>query len=136
MRVAGISNINTLAASVPNLQMSQSYGAANVTLRGIGFLVNNIGSESPIATHFAGVYFQRTTGILGSFFDVQRLEVRRGAQGTLYGRNATGGSINVITADPTTTFQALPQLVAGIFDTFGLQTPVGGRPIPAYKKIL
>src|SRR3546814_9230688 len=43
MRVAGISNINTLAASVPNLQMSQSYGAANVTLRGIGFLVNNIG---------------------------------------------------------------------------------------------
>src|SRR3546814_12113402 len=72
MRVAGISNINTLAASVPNLQMSQSYGAANVTLRGIGFLVNNIGSESPIATHFDGVYFQRTTGILGSFFDVQR----------------------------------------------------------------
>src|SRR3546814_5465682 len=65
MRVAGISNINTLAASVPNLQMSQSYGAANVTLRGIGFLVNNIGSESPIATHFDGVYFQRTTGILG-----------------------------------------------------------------------
>src|SRR3546814_1819960 len=60
MRVAGISNINTLAASVPNLQMSQSYGAANVTLRGIGFLVNNIGSESPIATHFDGVYFQRT----------------------------------------------------------------------------
>src|SRR3546814_14758779 len=84
MRVAGISNINTLAASVPNLQMSQSYGAANVTLRGIGFLVNNIGSESPIATHFDGVYFQRTTGILGSFFDVQRLEVLRGAPGTLY----------------------------------------------------
>src|SRR3546814_4493680 len=90
--------------------MSQSYGAANVTLRGIGFLVNNIGSESPIATHFDGVYFQRTTGILGSFFDVQRLEVLRGAQGTLYGRNATGGSINVITADPTTTFQGFAQL--------------------------
>src|SRR3546814_678737 len=126
MRVAGISNINTLAASVPNLQMSQSYGAANVTLRGIGFLVNNIGSESPIATHFDGVYFQRTTGILGSFFDVQRLEVLRGAQGTLYGRNATGGSINVITADPTTTFQGFAQLVAGRYDHFGFEAAVGG----------
>lgn len=136
MRVAGISNINTLAASVPNLQMSQSYGAANVTLRGIGFLVNNIGSESPIATHFDGVYFQRTTGILGSFFDVQRLEVLRGAQGTLYGRNATGGSINVITADPTTTFQGFAQLVAGRYDHFGFEAAVGGPLIPDSDKVL
>src|SRR3546814_20698766 len=110
--------------------MSQSYGAANVTLRGIGFLVNNIGSESPIATHFDRGYFQRTTGILGSFFDVQRLDVLRGPPGTMYGRNATDGSINVITANPTKTYPALAQLVAARHTHFGLVAAAGGPLIP------
>ena len=136
MRVAGISNISALAASVPNLQMSQAYGAANVTIRGIGFLVSNIASESPVATHFDGVYFQRTTGILGSFFDVDRVEVLRGPQGTLYGRNATGGSINVITVDPSEDFKGFAQLIAGKYDHFGLEAAAGGPLLPNSDKVL
>src|SRR3546814_962878 len=62
--------------------------------------------------------------------------VLRGAQGTLYGRNATGGSINVITADPTTTFQGFAQLVAGRYDHFGFEAAVGGPLIPDSDKVL
>src|SRR3546814_2405306 len=62
--------------------------------------------------------------------------VLRGAQGTLYGRNATGGSINVITADPTTTFQGFAQLVAGRYVQFGFEPAVGGPLIPYSDKVL
>src|SRR3546814_14638022 len=62
--------------------------------------------------------------------------VLRGAQGTLYGRNATGGSINVITADPTTTFQGFAQLVAGRYDHFGFEAAVGGTLIPDSDKVI
>ena len=93
--------VSGLAQQVPSLNVSEQIGQARVTLRGIG--VDNIstGAESGVAFNQDSVYYSRSAAALASFYDVDRIEVLRGPQGTLYGRNATGGSVNIITRQPT-----------------------------------
>lgn len=126
LRTAGISTVAALVQSVPSIQLGQFYGVANVSLRGITLSAINAGVESPIAFHVDGIYYGRPASILSSFFDVQRVEVLRGAQGTLYGRNATGGSINVITVDPTDELSGFAQLTYGNYDHLNVEAGVGG----------
>ena len=98
----GARDIRDLADSVPALHFSDSFtGATVITLRGIE--TNNTGSifDPAVAYHIDGVYQARPTNFLGTFHDIERLEVSRGPQGTLYGRNATAGGINVLTRRPT-----------------------------------
>ncbi|MGB2264893.1 MAG: TonB-dependent receptor plug domain-containing protein, partial [Glaciecola sp.] len=73
---------------------------SQVTLRGIGAENINPGGDPGVAVHVDGAYQQYTGYIAQDLFDVERVEVLRGPQGTLYGRNATGGSINIITKKP------------------------------------
>jgi iron complex outermembrane recepter protein len=126
LRVAGISNVQGIVDSVPSLQLGKFYGVANVTLRGIALSALNAGVESPIAFHVDGIYLGRPAAVLSSFFDVQRVEVLRGAQGTLYGRNATGGSINIITADPTADTTGFAQVTYGNYDHMNVEAGIGG----------
>ncbi|MEQ9661901.1 MAG: TonB-dependent receptor [Parasphingopyxis sp.] len=113
----GVSDIAGLAADVPGLDVSEQIGQARITLRGIG--VDNIstGAESSVAFNQDGVYFSRSSAALASFYDINRVEVLRGPQGTLYGRNATGGSVNVITNRPTFDFAAGFNLTLGNHET-------------------
>ena len=72
-----------------------------MTLRGISNVNVVAGGDSPVSYLVNGVYMGRTTSVDPEFFDVDRVEVLRGPQGTLYGRNSVGGSINIITNQPT-----------------------------------
>ena len=90
-----------LALQVPNLNYSQQlYGSSNFQIRGIGYsLVTTAGDQGVgVAENYAPIDRARITD--AEFYDVERVEVLRGPQGTLYGRNATGGVINILTNKP------------------------------------
>lgn len=85
-------------------------GVLRTSIRGIS---SNVGPESAVAVHLDGVYLGNRYDQVGAFFDVKRMEVLRGPQGTLYGRNATGGALNIITNDPTASSEAGAQITYG-----------------------
>lgn len=98
---ASVSDPSSLTRLVPSLVVQPGGGSAiNLYLRGVGTLQSNAFGENPIAFNFAGVYIARPTAPTGSFYDLERVEVVKGPQGTLYGRNATGGAVNVIPRKP------------------------------------
>jgi len=101
---AGITQIEDIQALVPNMHFGQERGEAKITIRGVS---NAQGTDQSTAVHFDGVYQNRARAITGlTFFDIERVEVLRGPQGTLYGRNATGGAMNIISAPPSADFEA------------------------------
>lgn len=97
---AGISSSDDLSLLVPGLHMSRSSNQAINYLRGVGTSIASAGNEPSVAMYIDDVYNPSpNTGIM-SFNNVERIEVLKGPQGTLFGRNATGGLIHVITKKP------------------------------------
>ncbi|MDP9114060.1 MAG: TonB-dependent receptor [Acidobacteriota bacterium] len=91
-----------LTASVPALSITSGGTTfSQVYLRGVGNAGQNTFAENAVAFNFDGVYISSPTGVNGLFYDLARVEVLKGPQGTLYGRNATGGAINVIPNKPS-----------------------------------
>lgn len=120
LRNAGVSNATTLNAVAPSLNVTQSGGAtASYFVRGVGNFTNNAYSDPAVAFNYDGIYIGRPTSTGSAFFDLERIEVLKGPQGTLYGRNATGGAINVIPARPVLgALQASLTLGYGNYDAF------------------
>lgn len=111
----GTMDSDTLGGAVPGLQITNlgSQGIAIFTIRGVSQNDFSDQNEAPNAIYVDGAYrsFIGTAGF--TMFDVDRVEVLRGPQGTLYGRNATGGLVHVINKKPTRTFEAYGELEAG-----------------------
>ncbi|HEX5378802.1 MAG TPA: TonB-dependent receptor plug domain-containing protein, partial [Phenylobacterium sp.] len=102
-----VTNIQDLSAAVPSFTVSRSYqGVPTYTLRGIGFNTINMSATSTVGTYVDEVAYAYPMMNTGPVFDLQRVEVLKGPQGTLYGRNTTAGLINFVTRKPTNEFQA------------------------------
>jgi len=102
---ADVSTVRTLTQVVPGFVGSRNMGVFQPVVRGVGSTGISIGDEPNIATYVDGVYQPESAANWIDLVEVERVEVLRGPQGTTFGRNATGGLINVITPDPSFNFR-------------------------------
>ncbi len=97
---AGITSAPTLGNVVPALTIENVGGSTSLFIRGVGNFSVSVTSDPAVAFNIDGVYVGRNTATVTDFFDLDRVEVLKGPQGTLYGRNATAGAINILPTQP------------------------------------
>jgi outer membrane receptor protein involved in Fe transport len=99
----GITHVDDLQNALPSLQVEPAFGSGlpQYRIRGVGFLDYTSNNASPVGVSIDDVAFALPIQSQGQLFDIDRVEVLRGPQGTLYGRNTTGGEINFVTNPPT-----------------------------------
>ncbi len=114
LAAAGVTNTRDLAAVTPGLTYSYTGAWSQPALRGVSTSATNPGAESPIAMYLDGIYQPAQTAQIFDLPDVQRVEVLKGPQGTLFGRNATAGAIQIFTQDPTYDLHGKLTTTAGI----------------------
>ena len=123
-----ITGLTDLRANVPNLQMTphpNGAGTTQIFMRGVGISDDGITQDASVAVYMDGVYVARSQGLALEVADLERIEVLRGPQGTLYGRNATGGAINFIARRPDLgEFGVSGQLTVGNRDNLRVKAAV------------
>jgi iron complex outermembrane receptor protein len=121
-------NLADLTAATPNVQIAPSSivgnAAAAIFIRGIGQFDNSITTDPGVGVYVDGVYFARTNGALLDLADFNEVEVLRGPQGTLFGKNTIGGAINITTNNPGDKFGGQVQVTAGNLDRFDYSAAV------------
>lgn len=119
-------NIEDLKQQTPGLNVTRNGPATRLYLRGVGTNLDFIGSDPSVTVHVDGVYQSRSYGALDEFLNVERVEVLRGPQGTLYGRNSTGGTINIITRLPEAAPEASVSAEIGNFNLHRVTASASG----------
>jgi iron complex outermembrane receptor protein len=125
-----------LVRMVPNLVGHNNTGPGNSNayfLRGLGNTESIATFDPPVGTYVDDVYISRQSANNYALFDVERIEVLRGPQGTLFGRNTTGGAVNVITKKPADNFQSFFEVGVGEFDRRALR---GSVDAPLSERVL
>ncbi len=100
-----IGDIGELSASIPNVTIGQNATQDSITIRGVGSGANH-GFEQSVGTFIDGVYFGRGRSSRSPFLDIERVEVLKGPQGVLFGKNTIAGALNITTRKPTDAFEA------------------------------
>jgi iron complex outermembrane receptor protein len=99
---AGVTSTDELRTAVPALNFTKGSGGFGLPrIRGLGATGQGNGIENPVAVYVDGVYYAASSGVLMSLFDIEQVAVLKGPQGTLFGRNATGGLIDIKTLNPS-----------------------------------
>lgn len=114
---AGVDDTGSLSLAVPGLSYTQTGNAATPFIRGVGTTTVSAGAEASVATYVDGVYISNVNASLFELNNVDRVEVLMGPQGTLFGRNATGGVIQIITKDPSPTPSANASVTLANYQT-------------------
>ena len=132
----GVNDIKNLASISPsiNIQSSQTETqGTSIKIRGVGTTGNNTGLESSVGVFIDGVYQSRPGVALGDLVDIERLEILRGPQGTLFGRNTSAGALNVSTKRPSlSTTEGFVNASYGNYDFMNLQ---GGVSLPVVQDV-
>lgn len=121
-----VSTLQDLQTIVPSVNFGSDFNQAKIFIRGVGANTSTTGSSTGVAFHVDGAYVARAEAQLTSLFDLERVEVLRGPQGTLYGRNAVGGSVNLITARPTDELSGYARLTYGNYNTIFTEAAISG----------
>jgi len=124
----GITNVNQLQTATPNLEIEPAFGggAAQFRLRGVGFQDYASNNSPTVGVYVNEVAYPVPVMTQGLIFDVDRVEVLRGPQGTLYGRNTTGGAISFVTRRPTEVMSAGIKGEYATFDAVQVEGYVSG----------
>jgi iron complex outermembrane recepter protein len=119
--LARITQPKDITLEVPGVQVGAGNPIPQVYIRGVGDFGANALSNPAVAMNVDGIYLGRPTAITGQFFDLDRAELLKGPQGTLYGRNASGGALNLLTKRPDFTGDdGFVEVEAGNFDLRGV----------------
>jgi iron complex outermembrane receptor protein len=132
LAAAGIHNIAAIASVDPSLNVTTSTGSAYAAVRGVASTdLTEIGDPA-VAVSRDGFFTNRGYGLFSSLYDVARVEVLKGPQGTLFGRNSTGGVVNIITQRPTHEFGGFTALEVGSEDAYSAE---GALNLPLGEKV-
>ncbi len=129
----GLKSSNDIGQLVPNVDIALVAGAGNqpiISIRGIGLNDYDTNNAGPNGVYVDEVYLSAPASQTFQTFDLERIEILKGPQGTLYGRNASGGDINFITEKPTDDFTADAHGEYSSFDTFQFEGAMGGQIAP------
>ncbi|GGJ53140.1 hypothetical protein CDQ92_11530 [Sphingopyxis bauzanensis] len=122
----GVTSTSDLSQAVPGLVFTSQLSAANAYIRGVGSQLFGPVSESPVAVYVDDVYIANPQGSVFSLAGTKQIDVLNGPQGTLFGRNATGGVIQIQTLDPTRDLKVDLSATYGNYDFVGLSGYVSG----------
>ncbi|HEY2658336.1 MAG TPA: TonB-dependent receptor [Caulobacteraceae bacterium] len=121
-----IQTVADLTSSIPGLRSDDVAGMSNIAIRGVGTTFTTGAGESSVAVHIDGVYIPQPKAALMGEDDLNQVEVLRGPQGTLYGRNSTAGVINFITASPSATPEGQVSVRYGNYNDVRVEGDVSG----------
>jgi iron complex outermembrane receptor protein len=122
----GVDSVELLASTVPGLTFAETGTLGTPRIRGIGVAFVAGGNENSVATYVDNVYYASASSSILSFNNISQIAVLKGPQGTLFGRNATGGLIQITTRDPSETFSGLADVTVGNLKTYGTNLYVTG----------
>jgi iron complex outermembrane receptor protein len=129
LKSEGVTDFTSVQRVSPSLQITSDTSNTRVSVRGVGTLSNNEAQDQSIAVNIDGEYINRPQILNAAIFDIERVEVLRGPQGTLYGRNSTGGAVNFITRKPGRDFGVNASATYGNYDQVivegGVDVPLG-----------
>jgi iron complex outermembrane receptor protein len=126
LKPGGVQNISDLAEEVPNLSVGNQFGVNRTFIRGIGLTSIDLGADGAVAFLQNGAQIPLPAEQLSGFYDLDRVEVLRGPQGTLYGRSATAGVVDMVTKKPTDDLEGYANVTFGNYAEKLFEGAIGG----------